>query len=152
MKKLICILSGFAFSMVLITTTHAQKTVVRQNGTLTAIYTSNNPVIDACNNANNGDTIYIPGGYYNFPNINKRLVIIGAGIYPDSTFYTGETIVNNSFTFVSGSDSSVIIGLSVNGDINFDYWANLQKIKILRCKSNNIYLHAASVLKSFIFI
>lgn len=153
MKKLLCLLSCCVLNMILITTIQAQKTVVRQNGTLTVIYTSNNPFIDAYNNASNGDTIYIPGGFYNFPNgINKRLVIIGAGIYPDSTVYTGETIINNSFTFGSGSDSTEIIGLSINGDIHFDYWSIIHKVKILRCKVNNIYLNGTGYLKSHIFI
>lgn len=151
MKKL-SYLIGLVLSVVMITTIFAQKTVVRQNGTLTVIYTSNSPVIDAYNAANNGDTIYIPGGYYNFPNISKRLVFIGAGIYPDSTTYTGATIINNGFVFGAGSDSTEIIGLTINGNIDFDYWATILKVKILRCNVNNINLNASYTAKNYIFI
>jgi hypothetical protein len=153
MKNSNFVLRVFILNLILVTFSFAQKTVVRQNGTLTAIYTSNNPFIDAYSNSNNGDTIFLPGGFFNVPNsVNKRLVIIGAGIYPDSTIYTGKTVLNSAFAFGLGSDSTLLSGVEINGDIIFDLWSKIEKIKIIRCKFNNLHLNTGYNQRNYFFI
>lgn len=114
---------------------NAQKVVaLHHNGTAT-MFNSATPVNDAYAAAVDKDTIYIPGGYFSFPGtITKRLVIIGAGHYPDSTQATTKTVLNNAFTFATGSDSSHISGVEVSGHINFDYWSIIKGVRVTRSK------------------
>jgi hypothetical protein len=140
MKKIAFIL---AFSLTGFITL-AQKVVALHSGTTVTMFNGTNPVVDAYNAAVNKDTIYIPGGFFNFPSvIAKRLVIIGAGHYPDSTQATSKTIINNAFFFNGGSDSSYMSGLEVSGNISFDYGASVHGVRIVRCKIPGIYLNGS---------
>ncbi len=123
----------------------AQKVVALHSGTTVIMFNGTNPVVDAYNAAQNKDTIYIPGGFFAFPSsITKRLVIIGAGHYPDSTQATTKTIINNGFYFNSGSDSSYMSGLEVNGNIYLDNGASVHGIRIVRCKFPAMYFNGSS--------
>jgi hypothetical protein len=81
-----------------------------------------------------GDTIYLPGGTFsNIPIIDKRLVIYGAGYFPDSVLVTERTIINSSLSIYSNADSSVIQGLEINGSIVIPYNYKVDKLLITRC-------------------
>ncbi len=108
----------------------AQKVVMLQksNGQQQAFY-GNQPLIDAYTAAANEDTIYLPGGPFSAPNIDKRLTIYGAGHYPDSTLATGKTIIANGFSIGPNADSLHLEGIEFNGDISIGSNANYLVLK-----------------------
>jgi hypothetical protein len=108
----------------------AQTVVMLQkaNGQQQAFY-GNQPFIDAYTAAANEDTIYLPGGPFSAPNIDKRLTIYGAGHYPDSTLATGKTIVANGFSIGPNADSLHLEGIDFNGDISIGSNANYVVLK-----------------------
>lgn len=123
----------------------AQKVVALHSGTTITMFNSASPVIDAINAAQNKDTIYIPGGFFAFPSsINKRLVIIGAGHYPDSTQATSKTIINNGFYYYAGSDSSYLSGVEINGNIYFESSASIHGIRLFRCKFGSLSMYGST--------
>lgn len=105
---------------------NAQKVVMlhKANGQQVAFY-GNQPLHDAYAVANNEDTIYLPGGVFEMPNMGKRLTIYGAGHYPDSTIATSKTIIANPFFIGSDADSLHLEGIefighiTVGSDVNY---------------------------------
>ena len=69
----------------------------------------------AITNAQDGDTIYIPGGSFGDVAINKRLHLVGVGYNSDSTNATARTILGN-MTLQNGSDYGSITGVYLNGN------------------------------------
>ena len=121
---------NFAFSQ--------QKVALHHNG-VTTIFGGANPFLDAYNASVNGDTLYLPGGTIPYPTtINKGLVIIGAGHYPDSTTATGKTVLPGSITISQYSDHLWLEGIDINGDINFSNNHKVDSMVIRRCKFNTI--------------
>lgn len=91
-----------------------------------------------------GDIIYLPGGSFTpsggLINISKRLHIVGAGHYPDSTSATGQTIINGGIRILSGADNGTLEGIYIQGDVAFGIAAENQVIdgySIKRCFVNN---------------
>jgi hypothetical protein len=75
----------FVFLLLLITLRHvsAQQLIARQNGGTPHFHTE---LDDAVNQAVNGDTLYLPGGYFPLTvQIDKELHIVGEGHNPEST-------------------------------------------------------------------
>ncbi|MBS1751034.1 MAG: hypothetical protein JST63_14125 [Bacteroidetes bacterium] len=116
----------------------AQNLISVQNGSLPSFYTT----IDlAITQAQNGDTIYVPGG--NFPlsvPINKRIHLLGVGHNPDSTSATNFTFVTGTLTLQSGAKGGEISGLYLLNDIilggnGFD---SVNNYSISRCNFNNL--------------
>lgn len=141
MKKIFCLVA-VALSIISV---KAQKVVSLHHNGIATMFNSGTPVIDAYAAAADKDTIYIPGGYFSFPGtIAKRLVIIGAGHYPDSTQATTKTIINGGFTFTAGSDSSFISGIEVSGAINFDYWSIIKGVRITRARFSSSSINGNS--------
>lgn len=129
-----------------------QKVALHSNGT-TTIFGGSNPFTDAYNASANGDTIYLPGGNIPFPTtIDKGIVIIGAGFYPDSTTATNPT-VSNAITLLIGenADNLYMEGFEVNGAINFATSANIDNVvlKRLRFKSMS-YLGTGNLCENHI--
>ena len=140
--------------LILITAVYTAKAqnliAVQHSGSIPAFYTS---LDDAVTNAQNGDTIYLPGGAFTFSSgiINKELHIIGVGHNPDSTFATGMTKINvlNNIYLVSGANNSSFDGLYIN---NGNIYAgtnssdeDVDNITIIRCHiTGNILLSALS--------
>ncbi|MDI6832294.1 MAG: hypothetical protein QMD02_00410 [Bacteroidales bacterium] len=129
-----------------------QKVALHSNGT-TTIFGGSNPFTDAYNASANGDTIYLPGGNIPFPTtIDKGIVIIGAGFYPDSTTATNPT-VSNAITLLIGenADNLYMEGFEVNGAINFASSANIDNVvlKRLRFKSMS-YLGTGNLCENHI--
>ncbi len=96
----------------------SRKVALHHGGT-TSLFSGNNAYAQAVLASVSGDTIYIPGGYWDAATLDKRLTIYGAGHYPDSTQATGITHLTGSFAINPGADSSLIQGVDVNGEINF---------------------------------
>ena len=90
----------------------AQNLIAVQNGGNPAFYTNLDTAITY---AQNGDTVYIPGGVFNLGtsyHINKQIHIIGVGHYNDSCQATGITYISlNDLYLEDGSDESSIEGI-----------------------------------------
>ncbi|MDZ4203546.1 MAG: hypothetical protein U1C46_01890 [Bacteroidales bacterium] len=85
--------------------------------------------------SSNGDTIYLSGGTFNSPDtINKRLVIIGAGHYPDSTLATGKTIVSGRIVLDDLADNSYIEGIHFLAHVYFANNKSVNNFTIKRCR------------------
>lgn len=116
-----------------------QKVALQSNGT-TTVFGGSNPFTDAYNAASIGDTIYLPGGTIPYPTtINKSIVIIGAGHYPDSTSATGKTVLSGGLTISEDADDLWFEGIEVTGNITITYNHKVDSITISRCKFNDIY-------------
>jgi hypothetical protein len=134
---LLCILS-----IIISVTVQAQsKKVALHHAGTTTLFQGNSAYVQAVNAAVSGDTIYIPGGYWDPASIDKRLTIYGAGHYPDSTTATGKTYLMGGFGFLPGSDSSIIQGVDVGGDIMF-YSGLISYVTINRCAFNSSTMNA----------
>lgn len=123
------------FVLVLLSASHtyAQYRVALHHLGTTTIFAGNQPFIDAYNSSLAGDTIYLPGAQLTPPvAIEKRLVILGAGIHPDSTTATNRTILNNSLYLTANADKSHIEGLHINGFITFENEAQIDSVVIKR--------------------
>lgn len=95
--------------------------------------------------AQHGDTIYIPGGGFEVDSmeISKKLYLIGVGHYPDSTIATYPTNISGQIIFLTGSDSTVIEGCYITGDLVFS--DNLSGIIIKRCNLKMLKLGFTTV-------
>ncbi len=115
-----------------------QKVALHSNGT-TTIFAGANPFTDAYNTAVDGDTLYLPGGTIPYPSpIDKGLVIIGAGHYPDSTLATGKTILTGNLGVSQNADKLWLEGIVVTGDISFVSNHKIDSVTITHCKFVNI--------------
>lgn len=96
----------------------SQAPIVRQNGNTIAFY---NNVPAAVGAANNGDTIYIPGGSWSISgdlHINKSIHIFGTGHHPDSSLPLGKTIFSGgSISLQQGCSNGSLWGISLHGSI-----------------------------------
>jgi hypothetical protein len=118
---------------------NAQTLVALHHQGAATYFNGINGFVQAYNNAVNGDTIYIPGGFYSSPgNFDKRLTIFGAGHYPDSTLATEKTIITSGISFSDNADNFHLEGLQVNGDIYFANDQSVNNLTIRRCSFNTI--------------
>lgn len=108
-KAIIALALTFSLSIV-----YGQHSFVVQNGT-TAVYEN---ITDAYDAANNGDTLYLPGGVFTPPGtIEKGLTWIGAGCHPDSTAATYFTQLNGNITFNGDCDDMSLTGIYFSGSM-----------------------------------
>jgi hypothetical protein len=112
---------------------YAQAPVaLHHNGTST-MYTTSSGLTDAYNASVNGDTIYLPGGFFTGITIDKKLTLIGAGFHLDSTQATYATQINGSINLGPNADTTHIEGLHITGSINVTATNNkIDKLKIKR--------------------
>lgn len=134
-KNFLCILAIFLANFAV---AQSKKVALHHAGT-TTIFLGNNALVQSVAAAVDGDTIYIPGGYWDPANIDKRLTIFGAGHYPDSTQATGITHLTGGFGIFPGADSAFLQGLEINGDINFS-GGLVSYVTINRCAFNSTTL------------
>jgi hypothetical protein len=114
MKKSLVTLQVIFF---FVTLSIAQAPVALQhNGTTTMYYTSSG-FSDAYNAAAPGDTIYLPGGFFNGITIDKKLAIFGAGHHPDSAKHTYRTQINGNISIGPSADSLHIEGVYITGSL-----------------------------------
>lgn len=130
----------FAFFFVAATTwVVAQQKVALQSNGSTSIFGGSNPFVQAYDAAQDGDTIYLPGAILVPPAaFNKRLVIYGAGHYPDSTVATNKTILSNHCYIYENADSIHLEGLEINGILYFETDHQVTHANIIRCKMTNL--------------
>jgi hypothetical protein len=120
----------FCFSLF---TAVAQYNFVVQNGSAKVYKT----MADAYANSVKGDTIYLPGGSFTMPNVEKKLVLIGVGYHPDSTVSTFYTRINNAVIFTPNADSTVISGIHFASNVTFgDATNDATDYQIHRCRIN----------------
>lgn len=137
MKKLLTLTILLSSTFVL-----GQRAFVRQNVTTNVYYRVDSVFLTA----QVGDTIYLPGGSYQVNSLvlDKRLTIIGAGHYPDSTSATYSTTLSGTIAFVGGSSFSSLTGVAVTGNIYVGTNpANntVTNLSISRCKTASIILN-----------
>jgi len=94
---------------------HAQHQFVVQNGTA-SVYTSLQEAYDA---ATAGDTIYLPGGSFEMPTVEKPLTWIGVGYHPDSTAATYHSLISSHVTFTGAADDTYITGIHFGQNLTF---------------------------------
>lgn len=124
---------------------YAQTLIAVQNGGAPKFYTI---LQDALTNAQNKDTIYIPGGVYSFSGtaitINKELHLIGTGHHPDSISATGITRLNVDISIASGANNSTFEGLSLKGGFSVVSNDDTHNVAISRCICTGLYLASHS--------
>jgi hypothetical protein len=109
-----------------------QKTALQSNGT-TTIFDGATHFTDAYNAANNGDTIYLPGGLItSVPTVNKKLIIFGAGFHPDSTSATLQTSIA-SLLFQENADSSYVTGINFTDNLSTSTNHSVNYLTVTRC-------------------
>lgn len=125
--------------------TAQQKVALQHNGT-TTIFSSSNPFLDAYNASATGDTIYLPGGNIPYPPaIDKGLIIIGAGHYPDSTLATNRTVLNGNITINANADNLHLEGIEFTGSIIFGTNLKADNVLIKRCRLVSIVYNGTGV-------
>lgn len=135
MKKITLLFSILAA----VATTKAQSLVALKHAGVSTFYNGINGFTAAYTAAVNGDTINLPGGFFNVPaTIDKQLTIYGAGHYPDSTLATEKTILTAGFYINENADNLFIEGMQINGDLNFSSNHSANNVTIKRCNLNSI--------------
>jgi hypothetical protein len=140
MKKIAILLLSY-----FVTYLQAQQITValHHNGTATMFY-GNNAFSNANNTAVNGDTIYLPGNsYYSGVTVTAQLVIIGAGIHPDSTTATGYTNITSDISFQAGSDGSVLEGIYTGNNIYIGSNTRVNNVTVRRCYFSSLYFQSS---------
>jgi hypothetical protein len=118
--------------LMMVTIVDAQTaTLLQHAGTSSAFY-GNLGLQNAYASAVNGDTIYLPGGYYNAITIDKKIAIIGAGHHPDSSAVTFPTVINGSFGLNENADGTSLIGLYINGGVSTGYNISVNNLLLQR--------------------
>src|ERR1039458_2357679 len=124
---------------------YAQNLIAVLDNNSNTFYTN---LDSAIAHANNGDYIYVPGGFFNLNNpISKEVHIIGTGHYPDSTQATSFTQINSPLYMITGSDNSTIEGLVCAGGLFFGTNQSNQVVNnflISRSRITNISLAQTS--------
>lgn len=118
-----------------------QTTFIRQNGS-TNVYSS---ISDVFSNAQNGDTIYLPGGAFSIGTltIDKEVHIYGVGHNPDSTLATFGTTLSGAINILNTGSNGSISGVYLSGLFRFGTSAANQGVnnyKIDRCNFGDLYL------------
>ena len=115
---------------------NAQRTVALHSATGVKMYSGINPFIDAYTAAQNGDTIYLPGGSFASSVIDKQLFIYGAGYHPDSTVVTLPTLITNDINPGGNADGLMVEGVvfAVATSISLDVSASNMTFR--RCRFN----------------
>jgi hypothetical protein len=117
----------------------AQQKVALHSQGITTIFAGVNPFNDAYTAAQNGDTIYLPGGNLPFPGtIDKGVFIFGAGHFPDSTIATYPTVLNGSITINGNADNLHLEGVDLTGTLSFGANQQSNDVVIRRCRLGGI--------------
>jgi hypothetical protein len=130
MKKIA--LQFIVFLMLIAGGANAQNLIAVQNGGNPEFYIK---LDSAIVHAQNGDTIYIPGGIFPLTiTINKMLHLMGVGYHADSTIATKYTFISGNLTINSNGSNGSITGVSLSGSINSDI--NVINYLVKRCDFN----------------
>ncbi|MDR1761159.1 MAG: hypothetical protein LBR55_01785 [Bacteroidales bacterium] len=128
------------FGTTIVNSTYGQnETSMLQKGDTSYFFKGKDSFKDALNAAANGDTIYLSAGSFNAPTaIDKGVVIIGAGHFPDIGFQKRTDV--GYLNVNAGADNLHIEGLFANGGVTF--LAEINAVKIIRCNVGYIALSA----------
>ncbi|HOU95281.1 MAG TPA: hypothetical protein PLN06_01465 [Bacteroidales bacterium] len=134
MKKTLFIAVAIALSI----TINAQKAALH-SPTNVQLFTGVNAFINAYSASVSGDTIYLSGGSFAVPaTIDKKLLIFGAGHYPDSTVVTGRTVLQSTLNLGENADGFHLEGIEINGDLIFTNDKDINNVTVKYCKINNV--------------
>jgi len=115
----------------------AQSRVALHHEGQVTIFSGGAPFANACAAAADGDTIYLSGGAFVAPaEINKSIVVFGAGHYPDFTAVTYQTSVGGNITVKEGADNLRLEGILFTGNIAFASNEKVDNVTIARCRIN----------------
>ncbi len=134
MKKitLFLILSAGCSTLAL---TQNVNVATRQRGATVQHFTGTTALRQAYAASSNSDTIYLSGGTFTAPDsINKRLVIIGTGHYPDSTLATTKTIVTNHMNLYENADNCYFEGIHFLNNFIFVNNTAADNVTLRRCR------------------
>lgn len=130
MKKLTFSILAF----LLIYGVHAQQVVMLHSSGTSTMFSGNTSLEDAFDAAATGDTLYLSGGGFDLPNpFSKGLKIFGAGMHPDSTDVTNQTLLNNELRIANGADGLHIEGVILNGKVRKGYTNVVDDVSFVRC-------------------
>lgn len=110
-------------------TGNAQNLIAVQNAGTPSFFLK---ITEAIESAQNGDTIYIPGGSFGDCTINKRLHLVGVGHDPDSTKATLVTFIPYVL-FDTGSSGSTLTGIRIGDLIIGNGSDEIKNLIISRC-------------------
>lgn len=162
LKKCIPFMLTLCCCITLVTTTHGQteSAILQQNGT-SYFFAGTDSFITALDAAQTGDTIYLSAGTFEGPEgvdkgIDKGVVIIGAGHFPDEGNFKKRTTINASQLYINaGADNLHLEGLYISktlpfdGSIVFQEDASINHVTIKRCRVGyNIYFRSKTELTS----
>lgn len=138
MKKLI----GVVIILGIVVIGFSQAAFIRSGNGSTTVYRSLDSVVA---NYQAGDTIYMPGGTFQVGNVvfNKKVVLYGAGHYPDSAAATGRTVLNGNINITGTASQSMFQGFYLSGNLSLGTDAassNVKGLVIQRCNISDITL------------
>ncbi len=133
--------------------TFAQTRITLQSDGVTQIFGAFGDALEA---AQDGDTIYLPGGAIDIGTsyIEKELTIFGAGHYPQYTEATGVTMLNGTL-YMRQADPETPLenihleGFHISGDIRIGTSSenqNVNQVNIRRCSMKDLYLSRAAAI------
>lgn len=124
--------------VILSSLTFGQKVVVLHSASGDTIFSGADPFVDAYAAANNGDTLYLPGGSMSVPSLfDKYLVIFGAGYHPDSSMATLKTALIGTINIGAGADNSSFEGIDFLGIVTAPSNETFSFINFKRCYFSN---------------
>lgn len=128
----------------------AQQIAVVNGAGTTSVYYS---LDEAINVAEDGSTVYIPGGGFKIGDdtkITKKLTIIGIGHKPNTDNVDGNTTISGSIRFAAGSDGSAIMGVYMPNDINIGVDGKVKNILVRYCNASSIQVLSDSCTGIFV--
>jgi hypothetical protein len=118
-----------------------QPVTTLQHAGKTTLFYGNSSFVDAYNSASNGDTLMLSPGGFSVPAIQKGLVVIGSGHFPDSANVKRRTFLTNDMEIYKGSDGLYMEGIYLN-NIHFngkrENGDTIRNISFKRCRLEKI--------------
>ena len=136
----------FIFLIVAVTYSTAQKSVALNSNGTTTIFGGDTPLVDAYDASITGDTLYVSGGNFTPPtNIDKGLVIIGAGYHPEFTAATQKTylVYSNNITLGNNASNLYMEGMEFQGGLTKSTGV-ITDFTLIRCKINGSIIFAGT--------
>lgn len=119
------------------------------------LFTGVDAFVDAVDAASSGDTLYLSGNTFNSSTtISKQLTIYGSGVFPDSTYYTGKTILSDKIYLDENASGSTVEGVEFAARIETDNNVSLNNLTLKYCKFSGITIsgNLTNPSKNLIFI
>lgn len=131
-------------SLIIINFSYSQIGVVALHSPINGVqyFNGTNPFISAYNAAVDNDTIYLHGGVFTNPTkFEKKLIIFGAGHFPNATQATLPTRLNGDFNISIEASGLHIEGVTFSNRMSFDENEAINNVTIKRCKfESDIYI------------